>query len=121
VNVEPLPDALTTVTSPRNMRASLRVIASPRPGLPKRRRGVGLGTFGARSFTASSWAPEVHEDQARLLGEHVAVDRRYLDAARPQSLDHRVHLVCGQHEIAGDGGLAAAGRLSTFFQSICWR
>jgi hypothetical protein len=36
VNVEPLPDALTTVTSPRNMRASLRVIASPRPGLPKR-------------------------------------------------------------------------------------
>jgi hypothetical protein len=40
------------------------------------------------------------EDQPRLLGEHVAVDRRYLDAARPQSLDHRVHLVCGRHEIA---------------------
>jgi hypothetical protein len=33
---------------------------------------------------------EVHEDQARLLVQHVAVDRRDLDAVRPQGLDHRV-------------------------------
>src|SRR5262249_27714511 len=55
--------------------------------------------------------PEVHEEQPRLLVEHVAVDRRHLDAVRPQRLDHWVHLFCGQHEIASDGGLAAAGRL----------
>ena len=28
-----------------------------------------------------------------------------------QRLDHRIDLVAGQHEVAGDGGLAAAGRL----------
>jgi hypothetical protein len=55
--------------------------------------------------------PEVHEDETGLLGEHVAVDRRHLDAVLPQRLDHRVHLFPCQHEVAGDGGLAAAGRL----------
>jgi hypothetical protein len=47
VNTEPLPGALTTVTSPPIMRASLRVIASPRPVPPNRcaRRRLGLGKF----------------------------------------------------------------------------
>src|SRR5262249_46471066 len=55
--------------------------------------------------------PEVHEEQPRLLVEHVAMDRRHLDAIRPQRLDHRIHLVRRQHEVAGDSGLAAAGGL----------
>ena len=37
VKVEPLPGSLVTVTSPSIMRASHRVIASPRPVPPKRR------------------------------------------------------------------------------------
>jgi hypothetical protein len=36
VNIEPCPDALTTVTSPPIMRASLRVMARPSPVPPKR-------------------------------------------------------------------------------------
>src|SRR4051794_3766974 len=32
--------------------------------------------------------PEVHEDQPRLFAQHVTVDRRHLDAALPQLLDH---------------------------------
>jgi hypothetical protein len=56
VNVEPLPDALTTVTSPRIMRASLRVIASPRPELPKR-----------CAVEASAW---VHLGHAASLRRH---------------------------------------------------
>src|SRR5215471_10085077 len=28
--------------------------------------------------------PKVHEDQARLLGQHMAVDRRHLDIVCPQ-------------------------------------
>jgi hypothetical protein len=36
VNTEPLPGSLVTVTSPPIMRASLRVMASPRPVPPKR-------------------------------------------------------------------------------------
>src|SRR6516162_9554533 len=55
--------------------------------------------------------PEMHEEQPRLLVEHMAVDRGYLDAVRAQRLDHRIDLVSGEHEIAGDGGLAAAGGL----------
>src|SRR3954469_19775450 len=55
--------------------------------------------------------PEVHEDETRLLGQHVAVHRRHLNAVFAERLDHRVDLVARQHEVAGDGGLAAAGRL----------
>src|ERR1043165_6817248 len=55
--------------------------------------------------------PKMHEDQARLLGQHVAVDRRPLDAVLAQHLDHRIDFLAGQHEVAGDRRLAAAGRL----------
>ncbi len=37
VNIDPLPGSLVTVTSPPIMRASLRVMARPRPVPPKRR------------------------------------------------------------------------------------
>src|SRR5581483_12320301 len=55
--------------------------------------------------------PEVKEEEPRLLVQHVAVDGGNLDAIRPQGFNHRVHLIGGQHEVARDGGLAAAGRL----------
>src|SRR5262249_11032286 len=55
--------------------------------------------------------PEVQAGQPRLLVEQVAVDRRPLDAVRAPRLDHWIDLVSRQHEVAGDGGLAAAGGL----------
>ena len=47
------------------------------------------------------------------LGSEVppAKQRGHFDAVRPQRQDDRVDLVAGQHEIARDGGLPAAGRL----------
>src|SRR5262249_48249941 len=46
VNTEPLPCSLFTVTSPPIMRASLRVMAKPRPVPPYScGRGIGLGEF----------------------------------------------------------------------------
>src|SRR4051812_2786295 len=55
--------------------------------------------------------PKMHEDQPRLLGQHVAMDRSDLDAVVAQRLDDRVHFVAGKDEITGDGGLPAASRL----------
>ena len=43
VNTEPLPGSLATVTSPPIMRASLRVMARPKPGAAEALRGRGLG------------------------------------------------------------------------------
>src|SRR5262245_24498749 len=44
-------------------------------------------------------SPEVHEEHPRLLGQHVAVQGRDLNAVSLQSLDHRIHLLGGEHEI----------------------
>src|SRR5262249_61061728 len=55
--------------------------------------------------------PKVHEEEPRLLVEHVTMDRRHLDTVRPQSVDDWVHFVSRQDEIAGNGGLAPTGRL----------
>src|SRR5260370_16831057 len=49
VNIDPLPGSLVTVTSPPIMRASLRGMASPRPGPPKR-----------RAVAASAWPNAPH-------------------------------------------------------------
>src|SRR5439155_20626629 len=51
------------------------------------------------------------EAQPWLLVEPMPVDRRPLAPVRPQRLDHGTDFVSGQHEVAGDGGLAAAGGL----------
>jgi hypothetical protein len=55
--------------------------------------------------------PEMNEDHSGLLGEHVAVDRRHLDAIWPQHPDQRIHLLAGHQKVARDRGLAPAGRL----------
>jgi hypothetical protein len=63
------------------------------------------------SLTASSFAPEVHEEKSRLLIQHVAMQRGHLDAVRAQRQNDRVDLVARQHEVARDGRLPAPGRL----------
>jgi hypothetical protein len=61
------------------------------------------------SFTGVVVRPEVHEEEPRLLVEHMTVQRGHLDAVLPQGPDHRVHLVAEQHEVGRR--LAVAGRL----------
>src|SRR5437660_1043704 len=72
---------------------------------------VERGTEPLRKLHRVVVRPEVQEEQPRLLVQHVAVDRRHLDAVRAQRLDHGIDLISRQHEVAGDGGLAAAGGL----------
>src|SRR5215216_3545852 len=55
--------------------------------------------------------PEMHENQPRLFGQHVTVDRRDLDAMLTQCLDDRVHFLAGKDEITGNRRLAVAGWL----------
>lgn len=55
--------------------------------------------------------PEMHEEEPRSLGQHVAVQRRDLNAILPEHLDHGVHLARDEHEISGNGRPAAPGGL----------
>src|SRR4051795_6878349 len=55
--------------------------------------------------------PEMHEVEARLLADHVIVQRRHLDAILPYGFHHRRDFFVGQNEIAGNRCLAAAERL----------
>src|SRR5258708_3518804 len=76
--------------------------------------GVGLIERGAqpfRQFYRVVIGPEMHEEQARLFFQHVAVNGRNLNALLTQRLDHRIDFAAQQNEISGDGGLAPAGRL----------
>src|SRR6266705_4833125 len=51
--------------------------------------------------------PEMHEEQPRLFGKHVTVQRRHLDPAVAQGLEDGIDLLCDEHEVAGDRCLAA--------------
>src|SRR5438552_10793545 len=53
----------------------------------------------------------MHEEEPRLLGKHVTVERRHLDPAFTQRLEHGVDLLCDEHEVPGDRRLATPGRL----------
>jgi hypothetical protein len=55
--------------------------------------------------------PEMHEEQARLLVQHVTMKRSHIDAICPQRLDHGIHLIVGQDEVSSDGSSSAARRL----------
>jgi hypothetical protein len=55
----------------------------------------------------------MEEEQPRLFVQHVAVDGGYVDAVCSQCSDHRIDLIAGENEIAGDSCLAAAGGLKT--------
>src|SRR5688572_21603915 len=64
-----------------------------------------------RKFLRVIVGPEMHEEQARLVVEHVVVQRRHVDPVRVQRLDDWIDLVLGEYEVAGDRGLARAGGL----------
>jgi hypothetical protein len=53
----------------------------------------------------------VQKEESRLLGEHVAVNRRHLDTILAQRPNYRVHLARNQNKVTGDGSTALAGRL----------
>src|SRR5712692_488756 len=55
--------------------------------------------------------PEMHEEQPRLFGEHVTMQRSHLDSAVAQGPEHGIDLLCDEHEVPGDRRLAAPGRL----------
>src|SRR5215471_15907806 len=97
--------------SDRQMAIRRRRYLIARSSALRARRLVDCGAQSLGELYGVVIGPEVHEEQPRLLVEHVAVDRRHLDAIRAQRVDHWIDLVCGQHEVAGDGGLAAAGGL----------
>ncbi len=55
--------------------------------------------------------PEMHEEQSRLLIQHVAVQSGHLDSVVSQCLQHRIDLLGQKHEVAGDGSPPVAGWL----------
>src|SRR5206468_10100778 len=55
--------------------------------------------------------PKMHEEDTRLFGQHVTVERCHLDAVRSQRLDHGVDLIAGDDKVAGNSCLTSASRL----------
>src|SRR5436190_16827000 len=53
----------------------------------------------------------MHEDQPRLLRQHVTMNGSHFDAAGTQGLDYRIHLFGYEHEVTSYGGFTASGRL----------
>src|SRR5882672_2111244 len=83
------------------------------PGCSVLRDGglVERGPDAARQFQRVVVGPEMDEEHPRLLVEHVTMDRRHFDIGSAQDSDERIDLIAGNQKIAGDGSLAAAGRL----------
>jgi len=71
---------------------------------------VGRGFESARQLDGIVVCPEMHEEQARLVIQHVIVDCRHLDAVLPNGAKHRIDHRSDQYEVAGDRRLAVAGR-----------
>src|SRR5213592_5166121 len=53
----------------------------------------------------------MHEEQPRLFGKHVAVQRRHLDPAFAQRFKYGIDLLSDEHEVPRDRRPAAPGRL----------
>src|SRR5580704_11307613 len=56
----------------------------------------------------------MHEKQARLFIEHVAVQRRDLDPAGAKCLDDWIDLARHHHKVAGDRSVAVPRRLKAY-------
>src|SRR3984957_13534133 len=56
----------------------------------------------------------MHEKQARLFLEHVAVQRRDLDPTGAKCLDDRIDLARHHHKVAGDRSVAVPRRLKAY-------
>jgi hypothetical protein len=50
-------------------------------------------------------SPEVHEEKARLFGEHVAVQRRHQNMVRLKFGYHWIYFFSGENEVAGGATL----------------
>src|SRR5260370_40827262 len=77
-------------------------------------RACGLVERGAKALGELDGVvigPEVHEDDSRLLRQHVAMDRGHLDVVRPQGAHHVIDLRANERIVARDRGLSAASRL----------
>src|SRR5437016_12864872 len=61
--------------------------------------------------------PEMHEEQPRLFGKHVTVQRRHLDPALAHGLEHGVNFRCDEHEVTRDRRTAALARLAVEYDA----
>src|SRR6266566_3546730 len=59
-------------------------------------RGVEPAAEPARQLDRIRHGPEVHEEEPRLVVQHVVVQGRHLDPVSPERANHRVHLVGGK-------------------------
>src|SRR4029453_8671487 len=75
---------------------------------------VERGAKPSRQFRRFAIGPEWQEEEPRLLVQHVAMDGRHIDPVGSQGLDDGIDLITGENEVAGDGSLAAAGRLKIY-------
>src|SRR5207248_6377936 len=69
------------------------------------------GSQAARQLVHVVVGPEVHEEQPRLVIEHMVVNRGDLDAVVAQRLHYGVDFLRNQYEVARDCGLASPGGL----------
>src|SRR6059036_715864 len=72
---------------------------------------VQRGTEPVRQLERVAVRPEMHEKEARAVGQHMAVKGRDGDAVVAQGSDHGVHLIPDQDEVPGNRRLAPTGRL----------
>src|ERR1700704_4037402 len=68
---------------------------------------VECGTDPARQFHGVVVGPKMDEEHARLLVEHVTVDRRHFDIGSAQDSNQWIDLITRHEKVAGDGCLAA--------------
>src|SRR6185312_7350570 len=72
---------------------------------------VQRGTHTLRELLSIIVGPEVHEEEVRIVLDHVTVERGHFDTMLTQGPQNRIDLTADHYEIAGDGCLATAGRL----------
>src|SRR5437660_7771026 len=72
---------------------------------------VQRGTEPVRQLARVVVRPEMHEEEVRAIGQHVAVKGRDGDAVVAQGPDYGVHLIPDHDEVPGDRRLAPTGRL----------
>ena len=95
------------------MQASARASANapaPADGSASLKGGTGLFQGGTKALCQPDSvivSPEMHEEDVRLVVQHVVVHRRHFDPVFAQSPQHRIDFSRQEHEIAGNGGLSA--------------
>src|ERR1700677_2451171 len=93
---------------PRHTTATFAMAASP---VRSDMNSIQPGAKPLGQFHGVVVGPEMNEERARLVVEHVVVNRGDLDAIVLQRLDERIDLARERHEVASNGRLAVARRL----------